>query len=278
VSLNLKSSKKARLRKKKRQNNLPETGWAARWAAHFYLTFGGLVLQRIWVQSDRLTLPWGEGVLSALEEAAMQKLDLKKTLKAYYEAKSAPIFVEVPAMNFLMIDGAGNPNTSADYAEIVQTLYSVAYTLKFKVKKEIAIDYPVMALEGLWWGQDMNLFSAEKKEAWLWTMMISTPDFITPELVETAKVEARKKKSLPALPRLRFASFTEGFSAQLMHIGPYSAEAENIRRLHDFIRANGYAFDGKTQKHHEIYLSDPRKAAPEKLKTIIRQPVRSGSG
>jgi hypothetical protein len=129
----------------------------------------------------------------------------------------------------------------------------------------------------LWWAKEMNLFSAEKKEDWLWTMMISTPDFITPELVETAIAEAGRKKPLAVLPRLRFESFTEGLSAQLMHIGPYSAETENIRRLHDFIHANGYAFDGVVQKHHEIYLSDPRRAAPEKLKTIIRQPVRSGS-
>jgi hypothetical protein len=230
-------------------------------AAHFSLTFLGLTLQ------------WGEGVSYSLEEAAMQKLDLKKTLKPYYDARPAPALVEVPAMNFLMIDGKGNPNTSADYAEAVQALYSVAYTLKFKVKKERAIDYPVMALEGLWWTEDMRLFSADKKEDWLWTMMISTPDFITPELVETAKTETGKKKALAALPRLRFESFAEGLSAQLMHIGPYSAETENIRRLHAFIHAKGYAFDGKAQKHHEIYLSDPRKTAPEKLKTVIRQPV-----
>jgi len=101
-------------------------------------------------------------------------------------------------MNFLMVDGKGNPNTSADYVDVLQTLYSVAYTLKFKVKKEMAIDYPVMALEGLWWGEDMNLFSAEKKEAWLWTMMISTPDFVTTELVEAAKAEAGKKKPWPS--------------------------------------------------------------------------------
>ncbi|MCX6064239.1 MAG: GyrI-like domain-containing protein [Chloroflexi bacterium] len=204
----------------------------------------------------------------------MQTLDLKKILKPLYDAKPAPAFVEVPTMNFLMIDGTGNPNTSADYAAVLQTLYSVAYTLKFKVKKEMAIDYPVMALEGLWWGENMNLFSAEKKDDWLWTMMISTPDFVTQELVDTAKTEAGKKKPLSALPRLRFGTYAEGLSAQLMHIGPYSAEAENIQRLHDFIHANGHSFDGKQQKHHEIYLSDPNKSAPEKLKTIIRQSVK----
>jgi hypothetical protein len=200
----------------------------------------------------------------------MQKLDLKKIQKPYYDAKPAPAFIDVPAMNFLMIDGKGNPNTAPEYAEAVQTLYSVAYTLKFKIKKEMSIDYPVMALEGLWWADDMNLFSTDKKDDWLWTMMISIPDFITCDLVETAKTEAGKKKSLAALPQLRFESFAEGLSAQLMHIGPYSAEAPNIQRLHEFIHTNGYSLEGK---HHEIYLSDPRKSAPEKMKTIIRQPM-----
>jgi hypothetical protein len=206
----------------------------------------------------------------------MQKLELKKTLKPYFDAKSAPAFIEVPAMNFLMIDGKGNPNTAPAYAGAVQALYSVAYTLKFKVKKEMAIDYPVMALEGLWWTEDMTLFSADKKDDWLWTMMISVPDFITCELAEAAKTEAGKKKSLAALHLLRFESYTEGLSAQLMHIGPYSAEAPNIQRLHEFIRANGYVFDGIAQKHHEIYLSDPRKSAPERMKTIIRQAAVTG--
>ncbi len=200
----------------------------------------------------------------------MEKLNLKKTLKAYYEAKPTPMLVEIPPMKFLLADGHGNPNTSTEYAEVVQALYSVAYTLKFKIKKEKAIDYPVMALEGLWWGEEMSLFSAERKEDWLWTMMISVPDFITPELVAAAQTEAGKKKNLPALPGLKFETFVEGLAAQLLHLGPYSAEAENIQRLHNFIHAQGYRLAGK---HHEIYLSDPRKTAPEKLKTIIRQPV-----
>jgi hypothetical protein len=217
-----------------------------------------------------LTLQQGQGVRSELEEKTMEKLDLKKTLKAYYEAKSAPMLVDLPSIKFLLADGRGNPNTSPEYAEVVQALYSVAYTLKFKIKKEKAIDYPVMALEGLWWSEDMSLFSVDKKEEWLWTMMISVPDFITPELVASAQAEAGKKKNLPALSRLRFETIAEGLSAQLMHLGPYSAEAENIQRLHDFIHVQGYSLDGK---HHEIYLSDPRRVAPEKMKTILRQPV-----
>ena len=204
----------------------------------------------------------------------MQKLELKNILKTFYSAKPAPIFLKIPAMNFLMIDGTGNPNTAPEYAEAVQALYSVAYTLKFKIKKELQIDYPVMALEGLWWTPDMQLFSADKKDDWLWTMMISVPEIITESLVISACAEAARKHNLPALSRLRFEPFNEGLSAQILHIGPYADEAINISKLHEFIHSNGYTFDGLLQKHHEIYLSDPRKTAPEKLKTIIRQPVK----
>jgi hypothetical protein len=206
----------------------------------------------------------------------MQKLDLKKALKSLYDAKPEPRMLEVPPLQFLMIDGAGDPNTSAEYQDAVQALYALAYTLKFKAKKEVAIDYPVMALEGLWWADDMREFSVERKADWKWTMMLSTPDFITPGLVETALAEAGRKKNLAGLSRLRFATYAEGLAGQVMHIGPYAAEAPTIRRLHEFIHGQGYVFDGLVQKHHEIYLSDPRRAAPEKMKTIIRQPARSG--
>jgi hypothetical protein len=206
-------------------------------------------------------------------EAAMQKLDLKKVLKAYYGAKPQPTLIEVPAFQFLMVDGIGNPNTAKEYAEAIQVLYAVAYTLKFFVRKELQIDYSVMALEGLWWTEDMELFSADKKDEWRWTMMISTPDFITSDLFSVARAEAGKKKMIPALPLIRFETFYEGPAAQLLHIGPYSAEADNIKRLHAFILSNERSFDGIQQKHHEIYLSDPRRSAPEKLKTIIRQPI-----
>ncbi|MEI7844750.1 MAG: GyrI-like domain-containing protein [Chloroflexota bacterium] len=203
----------------------------------------------------------------------MEILDLKKQLKEFYNAKPAPVFLTVPPMQFIKIDGEGNPNTSQDYSEVLQTLYTVAYTLKFRVKKDLQIDYPVMALEGLWWTQDMSLFSVGSKDNWQWTMMISLPDMITQPLLDSAIDEARRKKDLPAIHRLRFETYTEGLSAQLMHIGPYSAETENIKKLHAFIQENGYNFDGSIQKHHEIYLSDPNRTAPEKLKTIIRQPV-----
>ena len=204
----------------------------------------------------------------------MEKLDLKKTLKPLYNAKPTPSFIEIPAMNFLMVDGAGDPNTSKTYSDAIQALYSVAYTLKFTLKKELQIDYPVMALEGLWWSENMASFTTGTKDNWFWTMMISTPEFVTPQMVNSACQGASKKKSLPALNQVRFEPFTEGFSAQLMHTGPYNAEAANIQLLHNFIHAHGYSFDGLNQKHHEIYLSDPNRTAPEKMKTIIRQPVR----
>jgi hypothetical protein len=205
----------------------------------------------------------------------MRKLDLKKDLKAYYNAKSAPVMIDIPSMKFLMIDGTGNPNTSAAYVEVVQALYSVAYTLKFTIKKELQIDYPVMPLEGLWWSSDLSSFLEGRKDDWIWTMMISTPDFITQNMIDTACEAASRKKSLPSVEKLRFECFKEGLSFQILHIGPYSAEDENIRILHNYIHANNYSFEGHAQKHHEIYLGDPRKSAPEKLKTIIRQPVKS---
>lgn len=202
----------------------------------------------------------------------MEKLDLKAELKWLYGPSAKEVvLVDVPAMNFLMVDGEGDPNTSKKYAEAVEALYAAAYTLKFKVKKgPLAIDYPVMALEGLWWADDMSSFLAGEKGSWRWTMMIMQPEFITPNLVEEARAELKKKKSLPALELLRLEGFDEGRCAQTMHLGPYSAEGPTIARVHAFIAGAGLALRGK---HHEIYMGDPRRTAPEKLRTIIRQPV-----
>jgi hypothetical protein len=202
----------------------------------------------------------------------MEKLDLKKTLKYLY-GSSAKVFsiVDVPAMNFIMIDGQGNPNISKAYAEAMQALYTAAYTLKFKIKKELAVDYPVMASEGLWWMDDMREFSAARKDEWKWTMMIMQPEIVSPELFSIALVEAAKKKDVPALSHLRLETFHEGKAAQIMYFGPYADEGPTITRLHQFIEDSGYNRFGK---HHEIYLGDPRRSAPEKLRTIIRQPMR----
>jgi hypothetical protein len=202
----------------------------------------------------------------------MEKLDLKKDLKYLYEpsAKSFSV-VEVPSMNFIMIDGQGDPNTSPEYAEAVQALYTAAYTLKFKIKKELAVDYPVMASEGLWWMDDMREFSAARKDEWKWTMMIMQPEIVTPALFSQAVTEAASKKDVPALSRLRLETCCEGLAAQILYFGPYADEGPTITRLHQFIEECGYARFGK---HHEIYLGDPRRSAPEKLRTVIRQPMR----
>jgi hypothetical protein len=181
--------------------------------------------------------------------------------------------VEVPEMAFLMVDGSDDPNTSEEYADAVEALYAVSYTVKFSVKKgPDGIDFKVMPLEGLWWSDDMTDFLEGRREAWKWTMMIAQPEVATPARVEDAIAEAGRKKDLPALGRFRFDRFHEGLCAQTMHVGPYSAERPTIEALHGFIADEGYERRGK---HHEIYLGDPRRTAPERLRTIIRQPVEA---
>lgn len=201
----------------------------------------------------------------------MKKIDYKKELKHLYKPSSKNVeMVEVPSMNYLMIDGQGNPNTSIDYKNAVEALFSVSYTLKFMVKKgEWKVDYGVMPLEGLWWVDDMAQFDANKKDDWKWTLLMMQPELITKEMVERAIGEVRKKKNPPVLDKIKFESFTEGKAAQIMHIGPFSEEGPNIQKVHEFITINGHKLSGK---HHEIYLSDIRRAAPEKWKIIIRQP------
>lgn len=203
----------------------------------------------------------------------MSKVDLKKQLKQLYAPSAKAVgVVDVPRMSFLMIDGQGDPNTAPAYGAAVEALYALAYGLKFKVKKSPAgVDYSVMPLEGLWWVQDMSQFSLAHKEAWEWTMMIMQPDFVTAGLFAETLAEVLHKKGLPALGQIRFEAYAEGLSAQIMHLGPYAAEAPTIEKIHAFIREQGGQPQGK---HHEIYLSDPRKAAPEKLRTIIRQPFK----
>jgi hypothetical protein len=190
-----------------------------------------------------------------------------------YKAGTDPRFVEMPAMTFLMIDGAGDPNTTAAYPDAVAAPYALAYALKFALKKSAGLDYRVAPLEGLWWADDMAAFSMERKGDWWWTLMITQPPAVTRALVDAVREEVRRKKVLPALGRVRLASFAEGRAAQVLHRGPYAAEGPAIERLHRFIRERGETFDGRRQKHHEIYLSDPTRAAPERLRTILRQPV-----
>ena len=202
----------------------------------------------------------------------MTKLDLKKQLKHLYTpSKKEFSIVDVPPMNFIMIDGSGDPNTSSEYQEALGALYGLSYTIKFASKKQWGIDYVVMALEGLWWAEEMAEFSLSDKNSWQWTMMMLQPDHITAEFVEEARTTLAKKKDPPSLSKVRFERFHEGLSAQIMYLGPYADEAPTIARLHAFIEESGYERSGK---HHEIYLSDPRRTSPEKLKTVIRQPMR----
>lgn len=205
----------------------------------------------------------------------MPKLDLMRELKPLYSPPTKEfVVVDVPPLSYLMLDGHGDPNSAAEYVEAIQALYSLAYTLKFQIKRASGgeTDFSVMPLQGLWWTENMADFSADRKDDWSWTAMILQPSFVTPEEVERARDEAGRKKTLPAFEKARLAEYHEGLSAQIMHVGPYAAEAPTIARLHsEFLPGNGYAAAGK---HHEIYLSDPNRTAPERLKTVIRQPIR----
>lgn len=203
----------------------------------------------------------------------MQKVDLRKELKEFY-APSGKDFavVDVPPLDFLMVDGEGDPNTAPAYREAVEALYAVSYAVKFASKKELERDYGVAPLEGLWTAADPAAFVTRAKDAWRWTMMILQPPWITAEIVERAVAATARKKDLPALPLLRFERYHEGLSVQILHIGSYDDEGPTLRRLHEeYMPAHGFDFAGP---HHEIYLSDPRRTTPERLKTILRQPVR----
>jgi hypothetical protein len=195
--------------------------------------------------------------------------DFKKAYKELY-APSAKHFtvVKVPALNYLMIDGKGEPE-SKSYQASVEALYTASYTLKFTIKKAGGKLYGVPPLEGLWWAKDMSDFASLPKSAWLWTMMIPQPSFVTAKQAKDAIAAAYEKKGNPALKQLRFEKFTEGKAAQIMYIGAYKDEGPTIARLHEFIAEQGGKLRGK---HHEIYLGDPRRTAPSKLRTVIRQP------
>jgi hypothetical protein len=204
----------------------------------------------------------------------MNKVDLKLKLKHLYKPGGQEYtIVEVPRMNFLMVDGAGDPNTASAYQEAVQTLYTVAYALKFAVKKQQATDYGVMPLEGLWWTSDGNYDPlAQSRDNWRWTMMIMQPEFIGAEMVSQIMEEVKGKKNPPAIDLMRFAPYDEGLAAQVLYTGPYADEYPVIEGMHHFMQEQGYLHNGK---HHEIYLSDPNRTAPERLKTILRQPIRA---
>ena len=201
----------------------------------------------------------------------MDKIDLSRDLKPLYgPPKGKFVAVDVPKLKFLMIDGAGDPNTAQSYRDAMMALYATAYTAKFMLKLgPRKIDFRVMPLEGLWWADDMDDFRKARKDRWKWTAMIALPDAVTKADVKAAMAKAAEKKELPALKVLRLESFREGKAMQTLYLGPYADEGPTIEALHKAIADAGHKLRGK---HHEIYMSDPRRTAPAKLKTIIRQP------
>ena len=203
----------------------------------------------------------------------MSKVDFKKELKELYFPPKKFVIVDVPEMQFLMVDGHGDPNVTQEYQDALEALYAVAYKIKFMSKVQLGKDYVVPPLEGLWWAEDMETFTSNRdKSQWDWTMMIMTPGWIDGEMFTSAFEAVRIGKNLAALEKLRMESYHEGMSVQIMHIGSYDDEGPTLMKLHqEFLPGNGYKENGK---HHEIYLGDPRRVAPEKLKTVLRQPVK----
>jgi hypothetical protein len=212
----------------------------------------------------------------------MKTLDLRKQYKYLYKPSAKKIeIVQVPRLQFAMVDGAiekgQSPGTSPGFTEAIQALYGISYTLKFtfKMRKTNAIDYPVMALEGLLWLTAGDVFDINIKDNWSYTLMIMQPEIVTPDLFEEAREQVRKKRGdSPALTRARLEYFEEGLCVQTMHIGPYATEPATIERMRVFAEENGYRdCVGNERKHHEIYMSDPRRVSPERLKTVLRHPV-----
>ncbi len=202
----------------------------------------------------------------------MTKADLKKSIAAYSAPRGSFQIVDIPPMQYLMIDGHGDPNTSHEYGDAVAAVFGVAYKLKFLSKVDLGRDYVVMPLEGLWWSDDMATFTSERdKSRWSWTMMCLVPEWLDASHFERARDAAAAKGGAPAWDRLRLGEIAEGRCVQTLHVGSYDDEAPVLAEMHErFIPDAGLRMRGL---HHEIYLADPRRSAPEKLRTILRQPV-----
>jgi hypothetical protein len=200
------------------------------------------------------------------------KIDFRRTLDAYRAQRGRFRIVDVPDMRYLMADGHGDPNTSPAFTETIEALYPVAYKLKFASKRELGRDYVVPPLEGLWWAEDMDSFTtARDKSRWSWTLMLMVPDWIDPAMVTTAVEQARAKHQPARLDEVRLQNLAEGRCVQTLHVGSFDDEADVLARLHhEFIPGEGLRMAGT---HHEIYLSDFRRVAPDKRRTILRQPV-----
>ena len=208
-----------------------------------------------------------------MTEAKMKQVDLREELKHLYDPSAKEVVeVEVPKMRFLMVDGQGDPTTSVAYQQAIETLYALSHALKFAIKEEEGVDYPVMPLEGLWWVDEEGAALEdilENRDRWKWTSMIMQPGWVTEGRVERALASVEKKKGPPALRRVRFEAFHEGRAAQVMHVGPHAEERPTIERVDHFIEQRGARMRGK---HHEIYLTDPSRTAPKKNQTVIRHP------
>jgi len=201
----------------------------------------------------------------------MKKIDLRKELKQLYSPSAKePELIKVPKFNFLMIDGGGAPE-SPEFQAAIQAIYNTAYTIKFMFKFEKKIDYPVMALEGLWWLKQGEPFQIGRREDWCWTLMILQPKVVTGTIIAKTIKKIKQKKDLPAINKLRLESFAEGLSVQIMHIGPYATEPETMKKMDAFNAERGLLVCGK---HHEIYINDPRRVKQEKMKTILRHTVK----
>ena len=200
------------------------------------------------------------------------KVDFKKTLDCYRARQGQFRIVEIPELQYLMVDGQGDPNSSPAYVDALEAMYPVAYTLKFASKRQFGRDYVVPPLEGLWWSDDMAVFTtARDKSRWDWTMMLMVPDWIDAAMFEAAREKVASKAAPARLSEVRLQSLSEGMAVQTLHVGSFDDEAAVLEHMHDaFIPAQGLRMTGT---HHEIYLSDFRKVAPEKLRTILRQPV-----
>lgn len=200
------------------------------------------------------------------------RLDLKRSLDAYRARKGVFRVLEVPPLSYLMIDGHGDPNTAPEFTTAVEALYPLAYTLKFTSKRELGRDFVVMPLEGLWWADDHASFTtARDKSRWSWTLMLLQPDWIDDAMVADAVATASAKNPGARIGDVRFEKLTEGLCVQTLHVGTFDDEAPVLARMHDeFIPQNGLSMTGR---HHEIYLSDPRRGDPAKRRTILRQPV-----
>jgi hypothetical protein len=201
----------------------------------------------------------------------MDKLDVRKTHKEIYVARREPSLVDVPALKALAVEGEGDPDSSPRFAKATAALYSVAYTLKYAMKKADGRDWAVMPLEGDWYCDDMASFSMDRKEDWKWVLYIVQPDFVTADDFSRAVEAAAAKEANPALGGLSLVTLPAHRAAHVLHVGPYEAEPPTIAKLHEYIKEEGFALSGR---HREVYLGDPRRTAPERLKTIIRQPLR----